>query len=233
MSGFRVAVTTADDAADSVARRVDAAGLVPVVLPCIRVVPAAEDVLSPIRDRARSADWIVATSRRAIEITWPDGSMPPVAVAAVGPVTAAAVTAAGGRVALVGNGDSRRLLDLLGPRLDGSGVVFPHARATDPGIVGELRSLAEQLWAGPVYDTLPIGPAAVSVDGALFASPSAVAGWLTTRVLDGLVIGAIGTTTAGRLAGEGHPPEVVPDEPGFDHLIAAFAAHTTHRRIHS
>ncbi|NIQ59511.1 MAG: uroporphyrinogen-III synthase, partial [Gemmatimonadetes bacterium] len=69
-------------------------------LPCIRVEPAPDDVLRRLRDRAPSADWIVVTSRRAVEVVWPEGRIPAgPAVAAVGPSTADAVRSAGGRVA--------------------------------------------------------------------------------------------------------------------------------------
>ena len=79
----RVAVTTAVDTAHRVARLLHLDQLEPVMLPCIRIVAAPIEALERLRAAARDADWIVVTSPRAVHVTWPEGGMPSLPVAAV------------------------------------------------------------------------------------------------------------------------------------------------------
>lgn len=226
----RVAVTTTLDATDRVAGPLRDCGLEPVSIPCIAIDPAPPAVLEELRSAAAAADWLVLTSRRSVELLWPDGGMPAVAVAAVGGSTAAAVERAGGSVKLVGTAGAHDLVRRLAPMLAGARVVFPRARAGDPAIAELLASASGEVVAHPAYDTRPLTPPTdPAVDAVVFGSPSAVTGWTTSRTLDGLVIGAMGGTTATALADIGHPPQVTPEEPSFELLAHALAEIIDHR----
>ncbi len=225
----RVAVTTTADTAPRVAYLLRSAGLEPVTLPCIRIVASAPKVLQRLRSSARDADWIVVTSPRAVHITWPDGGMLPVPVAAVGPAAASAATRAGGRVEVTGEAGAGSLLEALRPLVRGKRVAFPHARSVDPTIVDGLRAAGAKVMAESVYDTVPLAPATDAVDAAIFGSPSAVEGWCRSRHLDGLVVVGMGETTGSALIARGHPPDVMPDQPGFENLVTALTRHLRER----
>lgn len=227
---LRVAVTTAVDRSEVVADAVRRAGLIAVVLPCLEVEPASEPVLARLRAAAAASDLIVATSGRAVRITWPVGGMPPVPVAAVGRATARAVTEAGGRVEVVGEQGAAALAGALEGRVRGRTVAFPHARGADPSTVRRLEASGATVAAEAVYETVPVGPGPDPVDGVLFGSPSAVRGWYLTRTLDSLVVGAVGPTTAEALAGYGHPAEVVAPRPDLGALAAALGDALVERR---
>lgn len=229
MSRTRVAVTTTPGrAADKVSGLLIERALEPVLLPCIEVVPSPADVLAGLRAAAEGADWIVLTSRRAVEIVWEHAQMPTrPAVAVVGDATAEAVTGAGGRVVVKGNGGARRLHELLDGRIEGANVVFPHARAADPVTAAWLGERAEEVEAAPAYDTVPMSPGGDPVDAAVFGSPSAVAGWRRTRSLDGLDLAAMGETTAAVLEAAGHPAHVIPERPGYESLVDDLAEYLT------
>lgn len=217
----RVAVTTAVEGSGLVADAIAAAGLDPVLLPCIVVTPAPGDVLASLRDQAALADLILITSARAVSMTWPGGNMPPTPVAVVGRATGRAAEAAGGVVAVTGRQGAAQLIARL--EVAGKRVVFPHAKATDPGIAAELTRRGATVVSAPAYDTTPIAPGPDRVEAAAFGSPLAVAGWCLSRELDQLLVGAIGETTAGALRHRGVAEPVVPTRPGFPELARAIA----------
>lgn len=217
----RVAVTTTADNARRAGDALVAHSLVPVMLPCIAISPSPDAVMTELRTQAARADLIVVTSARAVRVTWPQQDMPDTPTAAVGRATADAVEEAGGRVQQVGEEDALSLVRSL--VLDGLRIVFPHAQAADPGTALELEARAASVFAAAVYETIPIAPNDDKVDAAIFGSPSAVNGWLMRRPLDGMVIGAMGPTTASALRVRGVDDPVVPSRPGFEELAAALA----------
>ena len=98
-------------------------------------------------------------------------------------------------------------------------------RSADPAPAAGLRAAGAEVVAESVYETVPIAPASDTVDVAIFGSPSAVEGWCRSRSLDGLVVGAIGATTAAALTHRGHPSDVVPERPSFENLVKALTQH--------
>jgi uroporphyrinogen-III synthase len=224
-----VAVTTTPDAAPRLVVPLLRHGLEPVRLPCLAVHPSDPADLEALRDAAAGADWIVATSPRAVEITWPEGGMPPVPVAAVGPRTAGAATAAGGTVAVVGDRDAGSLVDSIAGRLPGRKVVFPHGRSADPATAAALARAGARVTAVVAYDTVPVPPGPRAVDAAIFGSPSAVAGWCTARTLTDLTIAVLGATTAAAVRERGGHPDVMPARPGFGGVAEALAGHLHER----
>jgi uroporphyrinogen-III synthase len=124
-------------------------------------------------------------------------------------------------VTVEGTAGADDLVALMGA--NGQRIVFPHARAADMSTATELEVGGATVIAAPAYDTIPIAPGDATVDAALFGSPSAVEGWTISRHLHGLVVGAMGATTATALRMRGVDDPVVPDRPGVDELTAALA----------
>lgn len=218
---IRVGVTS--DSFAAVASGYTAAGLEPVALPCIRIVPAPPREMARARARALRADLLMITSPRVVSLLWPNGRMPDVDTAVVGPSTASRVEQAGGRPSVVGDAGLARLAELIVGRTDGRTVVIAHAAGSDPAAMARLRELVPDLEEHPVYSTVPIAPGADSVDAVAFASPSAVAGWALSRSFDDVVLGAIGTTTASALASH-RTPDVVAGRPSHLALAEAIAS---------
>lgn len=219
----RVAITT--DRFANVALGYVEAGLVPVSLPCIRFSPAPAAKINQARSGVDNTDLLMLTSPRAVELLWPRGGMPNVAVAAVGSATAATVTRAGGRVELVGDAGLARLIDMAADVLRHRKVMIAHASGADPEAMSRLRTLVPDLTEHVVYQVVPVGPPPLPIDAVAFASPSAVKGWCLTRTLDDVVVGAIGSTTAAEVARH-REPDVVADRPSHLVLARAIAAST-------
>lgn len=225
----RVALTTTRDRAVGLEPLCQEHGLQPVRLPCIEFVPVDQSVLDSTRRRLGGADWLVVTSSRTLSALWPDGGMPDVSVAAVGPATARAVEEAGGRPVVVGEGGADELIDLLAGRVSGASVAFPHAAGVGTATIEALESAGASVEAPAVYEIRPVPPADDPVDAVAFGSPTAVRGWLLSRDLEGLVTGAIGKTTAGALAEFSVAVDVEPPHPSFERLIAGMAEHLRDR----
>lgn len=225
----RVGLTSTNDRIPLLSEIVSRHGLEPVGLACIEVNPVDEDSLATARSEAVKADWLVITSRRAIEAVWPEGDMPATPVAVVGEVTAAAVREAGGLPAVVGEGGAADLIEKLKSDVPGKRVLFPHADGADPSTVESLREAGAEVIALVVYETRPTAPEQEPVDAVMFGSPSAVAGWCLSRSLDGITLAAIGETTGAALADRGREPDVTPPRPDFELLVAMLADHLRER----
>ena len=78
---IRVAITT--DHFEEAAPPFRRLGLEPVWLPCIRLDRSDDTVLARAREAASSAELLLISSPRTLDLLWPDGSMPAVDVAAV------------------------------------------------------------------------------------------------------------------------------------------------------
>jgi len=221
----RVAVTSELESAERIGEFLTNVSMEPVYLPCIQIVHSPPETLDPMRVAAEEADWVVFTSRRAVEIMWPEVMPRGPKVAAVGAATAVAVAAAGGRVALTGSGGAAELCDRLRGRVAGQLVVFPHAAGAAPETAAMLRSGGAEVVAAPAYETMSVAPAEDPVDALILASPSAVAGWLMSRELAGVVIATMGQTTARAVRDSGVEPDVVPKVPGASAIVSALHRH--------
>lgn len=218
----RVAITT--DRFDAVAPEYSGLGLEPVAVPCVDVVAAGEEVLARAREAVSDADLVLITSARTVDLLWPQGAMGGTGAVTVGGASAAAVEAAGGRVVLTGRSGLADLVDGAGNVLRGARVVFPHAAGTDPGLVARLRGLVTDLEEQVIYRAVPVAPEQTPVDAVVFASPSAVTGWLLARDFDGVVVGVIGPTTQAAVA-RYRLPEVVASEPSHHSLARALTSY--------
>lgn len=218
----RVAITT--DRFDSVASEYLGVGLEPVRVPCIDVVAAGEEALLRARRAVSAADLVLITSARTVDLLWPLGAMPDIGAVTVGAASAAAVEAAGGRVVVTGRSGLADLLDRASHVLGTARVAFPHAAGTDRNLVARLRSLVLELEEQEIYRAVPVAPEPTPVHAVVFASPSAVTGWLLARGLEDVVVGVIGATT--RAALERHRmPEVIAPEPSHRSLARALTSY--------
>jgi uroporphyrinogen-III synthase len=188
------------------------------------VVVADEEVLSRAREAVSDADLVLITSARTVDLLWPLGAMPGTEAVTVGAASAAAVEAAGGRVVLTGGSGLADLLDGAAHVIGGARVVFPHAAGTDPGLVARLRSLVSVLEEQEIYRAVPVTPEPTRVDAVVFASPSAVTGWLLARDFVDVVVGVIGPTTQAAVA-RSRVPEVVAPEPSHHSLARALTSY--------
>ncbi len=227
---MKVAVTASADTAERIGRALDARGLEGVFLPCVVTRSRADGELRPVRELAATVDWIVVTSVRAVRTVWPDGGMPPVPVAAVGRATADAVAAAGGRAVLVGDEGAAALLRRLGPEVGGATVLYPRPERAATDVEATLRAAGAEVIAATVYVTLPVAPPTDPlVDAVTFASPSAVLGWRRSRPLEGLVVAALGPTTAAAVKALGRPVDVVAEIPSPEGLADSLVRHLEER----
>lgn len=231
MTGPRLALTSSADRSATLAPLVSSHGLEAVLLPCIEFSAGDLSVVDEARLRSSRCDWLVITSARTVGTLWPQGDMPDVSVAAVGPGSAAAVRAAGGSSTLVGTGGSEELFARLASKVSGRAVFFPHAADADLSGLDSLRAAGAGVDALAVYSVRPIAPGDDPVDAVVFGSPTAVRGWFLARATTGLRVGAIGETTAAALTERGVSPEWVPREPAFETLVEQMAADLRDRSI--
>jgi uroporphyrinogen-III synthase len=176
-----------------------------------------------MRRVAAGADWIVVSSARSVEVVWPEGGMPPVPVAAVGPGTARAVEAAQGRVELTGRAGGIELVELLGAAVAGALVAFPHAAVTAVDLVSPLQAAGARVEEMAVYSTQPLAPPLDPVEAVLFGSASAVRGWCSARSLQGLAVAVTGASVAAAVRAAGHSHLPVPAHPGFGEALLGLA----------
>lgn len=216
-----VAVTTSSDRATAAAIPFTFLGMQPTLLPCISVESAGESTLAAARTAAQDADLLVVSSPRTIDILWPDGSLPDVEFAVVGPSSSRAVQDRGGRVAITGTRGSAQLAEILAPLVGDKHVVWPHADGADPAPLLKLSSSAARFKAQTIYTSVPIAPFPDPVDVISFASPSAVTGWQITRSLAEAAIAVIGATTRQAVIGAGATVAIVAPDPTFQSLAQA------------
>ncbi len=189
-------ITRAEEDAHALADELATLGAVPVIFPAIRIVPP-EDA-EPLTRAAREAgrfDWIVFTSRNAVErflaavaaAGHPGDPLENVQLAAVGPATATALSRAGRRANLVATvhvGDA--LADELLVALGGERrrVLLPRARIAREVLPDALARGGHDVTVVTAYETrhtdaaraaeLDADLARGGVDAVLFFSPSAV-----------------------------------------------------------
>lgn len=212
-----VAVTAPPPGSSRLADLVESAGHAGRLLPTVRVVPADTMVLADARAAAGEADVVLLTSARTVDLVWNGTGMAGLSVLAVGSATAAAAAMAGAEVTATGTAGAEALAAEVGPLRPGTVVAFPHAEGTDLEALAALGDI--DLRPTVVYRSQPVAPADDPVDAALFASPSAVRGWCISRSFDGLVVAAIGPTTAAAITTAGARP-IVAARPSFDALVA-------------
>jgi uroporphyrinogen-III synthase len=188
----RVLVTRPRRQAAALAGALAAAGLQPVCVPTVEIEPAADPALEEALGHVERFDWIVVTSANAVpalagrlDTAARRGTASRTRIAAIGPATAAALTAAGLSVDHVPDTFLGSAIVAGLGELDGRHVLLAHADAAEPDLRETLEERGARVADVVAYHTLvgPSGsrqPLADAVDRGLdlitFASASAVRG---------------------------------------------------------
>lgn len=257
LAGVRVLVTRATDQAATFTARLGEEGALVTSLPLVEMGPPQDS--SPL-DAAlvdlERFDAVVFASENAVRFTvqraLSKGWMESLAsarpeIACVGEATAEAARRAGLEVACVGTGGGVELVAeiekrgtcagrrFLSPRSEQGGdeaVDALRARGAQVEVVVAYRNLRPQVDAPSLCSRVTGG----ELDVLTFASPSAARHFASLldaearAALEGLVVAALGETTAAALREEGIEPDVIPERPTIQALVEALVDHVGERR---
>jgi uroporphyrinogen-III synthase len=250
---LRVLITRPEDQADESAALVRAAGGVPLLFPCLRLAPPADQ--EPLRSALRSLerfDAVAVTSAHAAAaiaeaLAERAGRREPLPlIGAVGPRTAAVLRGRGVPVEVVGDGDGAELASAivaaLGARGRGRGgrVLLPQAEEARDELRAALAQAGLATKSVVAYRMVPAAPAELAglvaavragePDLAPFTSPRSAQAALdalgpdAASLLRRLRVGTIGETTARALRAAQVRVDVVPPRPTFELLLRCLAA---------
>ncbi len=211
-----------------------------VVLPLIEVAWTPLEARRAGLERLAAASWLVVTSVNGAaslaDALARTGVGPPagLAVAAVGPATARALTAAGMRVrAGAGAGSAAALAEELLPHASGGRFLLWQGNLAAPLLAERLRAAGAEVATVVGYRTVEtevdVSPVrqdieAGAIDAVIFASPSqvrAAVGRLGTRALGRLAVVAMGPSTARAVLAAGLRVDAQAEAPRVDALAAA------------
>ena len=198
LEGQRIVVTRATDRAGPLTEELVAAGATVIAMPAVRVEGIASSALDRAVEQLSEYQWVVFTSRTAVEILFDalvaaGGSrerFSGVKVAAVGPTTSAAL-ADRGIIATVTPSRfvAEGLLDALAARSDlrGARILYPTAEGARDVLPDGLRNLGAMVDRIISYRSVPDASGAEEVrrllncgdiDLVTFTSPSTVRGFV-------------------------------------------------------
>jgi uroporphyrinogen III methyltransferase/synthase len=251
LSGRTVVVTRGAGGDDALGDRLRALGAEVLEFPAIALAPAAD--LGPLdaalRELARF-DWVAFASANAVEqavaridaLGLKRGLLADRRLACVGPATGARLEALVRAPDLMpSSATGAALAASLAPHVRNRSVLVPRAAEGRPELVDGLRAAGAEVAAPVAYRTVLAAPgsmaglgallAAGGVDAVTFASPSAVRGVVLGLGADaprlaGVLLGAIGPTTAEALRAAGFTAGVVPDLQTAEALADAVAGAT-------
>jgi len=154
--GVRIVVTRPESR--SLAEELERLGAEVTIVPLIEIRPAEGRALEDAIDTMSSYDWIVLTSVNGVAavakgLTGVAGSQ----VAAVGPVTAAAIQELGIEPAFVAKRASDDIAEGLGD-LTGKRVLLPQADIAEPHLAEELRGRGADVETVVAYRTILVEP---------------------------------------------------------------------------
>jgi uroporphyrinogen III methyltransferase/synthase len=194
LSRRRVAVTRADEQADSLCAALEARGAVPVRTPTIRIAPPhsfaeVDDALGRIDEY----DWLVFTSANGVRSVLERAAVLGVdltdrapRIAAVGRVTAARLGESGLPVDFVPSVEGSAGLGDTLPEVEGRRVLLARGDQADASLPRTLRERGAHVDSMTVYLTLPVAPSgagleelSIGVDAITFTSPSTVTGFVS------------------------------------------------------
>jgi uroporphyrinogen-III synthase len=235
LSGKRVVNTRDAHQAAELDRLLEERGAVPLPYPCIAIGPPLDrrplvDALTALA--AGRFDWLVLTSANtvaALERHAAGGSVPigpGIAVAAIGPATAAAARRLGLEVAVVPNDHHGLALAATLPVRAGARVLLPASEIARPELATALAARGAEVTTVSAYRTV-VGEGGVDlprlladgeVDAVTFASSSAVDGLVARLSREG---GAPSTLREVPLVCIGERTRQTALERGFDTAVAA------------
>ena len=240
LSGWDVVVTRQSDSAHELTSRLGNLGASVALLPCIAIVEP-EDGGAALRRAVASIheyDWLALTSangvKRLLEAARDARSLAGVKIAAVGPATAAALGAAHIVADLVPvEASAKALAEALGAPTGRGRLLFARAAEAMPQLPKTLRSAGWIVDEVEAYRTVVAGPTegataeaverAARADAAVFASPSAVRGFVSLfagRRLPTTAV-CIGASTASEADAVGFVEITVAREASDEGLVAA------------
>ena len=154
--GVRIVVTRPESR--SLAEELERLGAEVTIVPLIEIRPAEGRALEDAIDTMSSYDWIVLTSVNGVAavakgLTGVAGSQ----VAAVGPVTAAAIQELGIEPAFVAKRASDDIAEGLGD-ITGKRVLLPQADIAEPHLAEELRGRGADVETVVAYRTILVEP---------------------------------------------------------------------------
>ena len=154
--GVRIVVTRPESR--SLAEELERLGAEVTIVPLIEIRPAEGRALEDAIDTMSSYDWIVLTSVNGVAavakgLTGVAGSQ----VAAVGPVTAAAIQELGIEPAFVAKRASDDIAEGLGD-ITGKRVLLPQADIAEPHLADELRGRGADVETVVAYRTILVEP---------------------------------------------------------------------------
>ncbi len=216
LRGRRIVVTRPAHQADAMADALRAAGAVPVLLPTIAIEPPDPPALLHAALRALADhDWVVFTSVNGVHAAFAaasslgvsDDDWRRVRVAAVGPVTAAALAKQGVRThAMPDEHRSDRIADAMGS-VAGARVLLLRAERAEPDLPRLLVARGADIADVVAYRTVPARHDATArarldgVDAVTFTSASTAHGFTVVvgngwrKSLEGVVVASIGPVT--------------------------------------
>ena len=250
LTGRVVLITRAREQAGAFAELLEAAGARVLLVPTIAIEPPESwDPLDAALDGAFA--WVVFTSvngvamvRRRVDATGRGRAMLEGArIAAIGPATAAALTAWGLAPEVVpGEYVAEALVERLRPLIrPGERVLLPRAAETRDLLVRELAALGAAVTEVPAYRTRAATEQAPGlrealsegrVDVVTFTSSSTVRSFCALfgaaelpRLMAGVTVACIGPITRATAQGRGLAPRIVPTDYTIPGLARAIVAH--------
>ncbi len=243
--GRGVLILRAPHQARALERAVRAHGGRPILAPTIAIEPPTD--LAPLREAARTVghyDWVVFTSRNAVEAFWEaleatggdTRRLGAARVCAVGRKTAAALEGRGIRPDRVpskerADGIVATLLAELQPK---SRVLCPRAEEGREIVGRGLREAGHRVTEVAAYRTVPAGDptslrgALGDADAVIFTSPSTLRNLLACLDEDelaGKTLASIGPVTSQALAAAGLAADVEAPQPTIEALVEALVRH--------
>ena len=236
LDGKRIVVTRPES--KPLAEALERLGAEVSIVPLIEIRPVEDPrALDAAVENLPGYEWVVFTSVNGVAAVGERLSRIGESgrVAAVGPVTAAAVRALGVEPSFVASRASEDIAAGLG-ELDGARVLLPHADIADPRLADELREKGALVDTVVAYCTIQVEPSLSGslplrlADAVVLASGSAVRSLASIAasfegLRDSIVLVCIGPKTAAVAREVGLPVTLVADETTADGIIRALVSH--------
>ncbi len=158
LAGRRIAVTRPREHSGALVGRLEGLGAVAVVVPLISIEPLEDDTELTGLVEDGDHDWIVFTSANAVRAVGPAIRRTRARIAAVGPVTAHALSDTGVEPSFTPEVFAAREIAAGLEPLDGSRVLLPQSEIAESLLADELRARGATVDVVDAYRTVPRRP---------------------------------------------------------------------------